>query len=102
MRTRLEMGCYRPSHRAASKISRSSATPSAATSLSISRLYVAQRIRGGLFKRRADGSDGRSCSMLGLSQIDRLVLGSDLNRSESRCGALDQRLLCMEMLDGMA
>jgi hypothetical protein len=40
-------GCYRPSHRAASKISRSSATPSAATSLSISRLYVVHRIRFG-------------------------------------------------------
>src|SRR5262249_23565750 len=30
----------------------------------------------------ADGSDGRSCSMLSLSQADRPVLGSDLNRSE--------------------
>jgi hypothetical protein len=32
---------------------------------------------------RADGSAGRSCSMLSLSQAGRLVLGSDLNRSES-------------------
>jgi hypothetical protein len=39
---------YRSSHRAASKISRSSATSSAALSLSSRRLYVAQRIRGGL------------------------------------------------------
>src|SRR5215813_11498879 len=31
----------------------------------------------------ADGSDGRSCSMLSLSQADRPVLGADLNRSES-------------------
>jgi hypothetical protein len=34
-----------------------------------------------------DGSDGRSCSMLSLSQADRLVLGADLNRSESRLSA---------------
>src|SRR5262245_4825642 len=31
----------------------------------------------------ADGCDGRACSMLTLSQADRPVLGSDLNRSES-------------------
>src|SRR5262249_15536601 len=37
--------------------------------------------------RRADGSAGRFCSMLSLSQPDRVVLGSDLNRSESSWGA---------------
>jgi hypothetical protein len=36
-----------------------------------------------LADRRADGSAGRFCSMLSLSQADRLVLGSDLNRSGS-------------------
>jgi hypothetical protein len=43
-----KIGCYRFSHRAASKISRSSATSSAATSLSMSQLYVVHRIRFGL------------------------------------------------------
>jgi len=32
---------------------------------------------------RADGSAGRFCSMLSLSQADWPVLGADLNRSES-------------------
>ena len=40
-----------------------------------------------LADRRADGSAGRFCSMLSLSQADRLVLGSDLNRPESSWGA---------------
>jgi len=39
--------------------------------------------------RRADCSAGRVCSMLSLSQAGRLVLGSDLNRSESSWGAPD-------------
>jgi hypothetical protein len=35
-----------------------------------------------------------SCYILSLSQADRLVLGSDLNRSESRCGAIAPVRFC--------
>jgi len=37
--------------------------------------------------------------MPSLSQADRLVLGSDLNRSESRCGGPDARVLFIQLGD---
>jgi hypothetical protein len=72
-----KMDRYRSSHRAANKISRSSATSSAATSLSNRRLYVAQRIRGGLSGHSSsainclNGRSGRSHTWAGLPSGDK-------------------------------